>query len=77
LRVLERLFPVLSEPSAAYPLSRQLVVAHAVQGVQVHDTGLVALMVAHELKHILTFNSNEFSYYHALIETLDLTAATW
>ena len=51
--------------------------ANAVQGVEVHDTRLVALMVAHGFKHILTLNGNDFSRYHALIETLNPTVATW
>ena len=49
VRLLERLFPVLTEIPAAYPLWRHLVVAHGVQGVQVHDARLVALMQAHGL----------------------------
>src|SRR3954463_2821696 len=54
LRLAERLFPVLPDDAAAYPLWRQLVVLHGVMGVQVHDARLVAWMQAHGVSHILT-----------------------
>src|SRR5258708_5844088 len=44
LRVVERLFPVLADTTAAYPLWRQLVVRHGVMGAAVHDARLVAWM---------------------------------
>src|SRR5258708_29248006 len=53
LRVLERLVQLLADLPTAYPLWRQLVVHHAVQGKQVHDARLAALMQAHAITHIL------------------------
>ena len=67
LRIVERLFPVLTENSGAYPLWRNLVVAHGVQGVQVHDARLVALMQAHGIGHILTLNPADFSRYSGVV----------
>jgi predicted nucleic acid-binding protein len=67
LRVLERLFPVLTENSGCYPLWRNLVVAHGVQGVQVHDARLVALMQAHGISRILTLNVADFSRYAGVV----------
>src|SRR5689334_10528976 len=52
LRIVERLFQVLPDAPAAYPLWRSLVVAHGVMGVQVHDARLVALMQVHGLTHL-------------------------
>jgi len=66
-RLLERLFPVLTETPASYPLWRNLVVAHGVQGVQVHDSRLVAIMQTYGVTHILTLNSADFARYYATV----------
>jgi predicted nucleic acid-binding protein len=66
LRLLERLVPLLPETPGAYPLWRNLVVAHGVQGVQVHDARLVAFMQAHGVTHLLTLNAADFARYHAI-----------
>jgi predicted nucleic acid-binding protein len=42
---------------------RQLIVAHDVCGVQVHDARLVAAMRVHRVKRILTFNEKDFARY--------------
>jgi predicted nucleic acid-binding protein len=63
LRIVERLFPVLPDQPSAYTLWRQLVVAHSVQGVQVHDARLVACMQTHGVAHILTLNGADFARY--------------
>lgn len=67
LRLLERLFNVLPETPAAYPIWKQLVVAHGVMGVQVHDARLVALMVAQGVGRILTLNTADFARYPMII----------
>jgi predicted nucleic acid-binding protein len=67
VRLLESLFPVLTETPGAYPLWRNLLVAHGVQGVHVHDARLVALMQAHAITHILTLNAADFRRYHGII----------
>src|SRR5438477_3229260 len=56
VRVLERLFPVLTESSGSYSLWRNLLVTHNVQGVQVHDARLVAVMQAEGVGQIMTLN---------------------
>jgi predicted nucleic acid-binding protein len=66
LRIVERLFPVLPDSPAAYPLWRQLVVSLGVMGVQVHDARLVALMMAHGIAELLTLNAADFSRYLAV-----------
>lgn len=66
LTILEAVFAVLAELPAAYSLWRSLVVTHAVQGKQVHDARLVALMQAHGITHILTLNDADFVRYPAI-----------
>ncbi len=63
LAIIEAVFAVLSEPSTAYRLWRSLVMTHAVQGKQVHDARLVALMQAHGITHVLTLNGSDFTRY--------------
>lgn len=65
LRILERLFPILPEIPNIYPEWRRIVVAFGVAGVQVHDARLVAVMRAHGVSHILTFNDADFARYVA------------
>jgi predicted nucleic acid-binding protein len=66
VRLLERLFRVLPDSPSAYPLWRQLVVQHGVQGVQVHDARLVAWMLAHGISHLLTLNAADFVRYQGI-----------
>jgi predicted nucleic acid-binding protein len=63
VRRIERLFRVLPDSLIAYSLWRQIVVQHAVQGVQVHDARLVAWMQAYVITHILTLNAADFARY--------------
>ncbi len=67
VRILERLFPVLTENSGTYSIWRKLVVAHGVQGVQVHDARLVAVMLAHGVAQILTLNAADFTRYAGVV----------
>lgn len=68
LKAIEAGFPLLAESPAAYSIWRGLVVAHAVQGKQVHDARLVALMMAHSVTHILTLNAGDFSRFPGIVE---------
>ncbi len=63
LSQLERLFPLLQDLPEMYPKWRQLVVDYEVSGVKVHDVRLVALMITHNVTHILTFNTSDFIRY--------------
>lgn len=65
-RVLARIEPFvfrLPDSDAVYPEWRRLVAAHAVRGKTTHDARLVAAMVVHGVKHILTFNVADFARY--------------
>jgi predicted nucleic acid-binding protein len=59
-------FPVVPDVPAIYPEWERLVNFYAVQGVQVHDTKLVAAMRVHGLTHILTFNAKDFTRYQEI-----------
>jgi predicted nucleic acid-binding protein len=67
--IVERVCPVLPDSPSAFGLWRQLVVQHAVMGVQVHDARLVAWMQAHGLTHVLTLNAADFARYGITVLT--------
>ena len=51
----------------AMPSGKRLVVRHAVSGVQVHDTRLVALMTANGIRYLLTLNPTDFKRFPNVI----------
>lgn len=63
LQRIERFFPLLSDSPTVYRVWRRLVVDYDVSGVQVHDARLVATMLVHDVKYILTFNIQDFIRY--------------
>ncbi|MCY4402662.1 MAG: PIN domain-containing protein [Candidatus Poribacteria bacterium] len=63
LQDLEQSFPLLSDSPKVYPKWRQLIVDYEVSGVKVHDARLVASMISHDVTHILTFNTADFTRY--------------
>lgn len=63
LQDLEKAFSLLPDSPKVYSVWRRLVVKYEVLGVQVHDARLVAAMIAHNVKHILTFNVTDFQRY--------------
>ncbi len=65
LRLIERIFPVVSDGKDIYPEWKRLVRDFQVMGVQVHDARLVAAMKIYGLTHILTFNVGDFERYQA------------
>ena len=58
---LESFFEVLHENAASYIAWKALVVQHRVIGVQVHDARLVAVMQAHDIRQIVTFNAGDLT----------------
>jgi predicted nucleic acid-binding protein len=69
-RFLERYFTVLPDSALTYSTWRQLVAAHNVLGVKVHDAWLVAAMRSQSISRILTFNRSDFARYDG-IECVD------
>jgi predicted nucleic acid-binding protein len=66
LKTFEQAFARLPEPAETYARWRELVVRFGVSGVKVHDTRLVALMLANGIDRILTFNAADFQRYEVL-----------
>lgn len=64
---LESNFTILPDSPSIYPEWRRLVVAHSVAGKQVHDTRLVAAMNVNQIKHLLTFNTDDFKRFTGII----------
>jgi predicted nucleic acid-binding protein len=62
-RLIERRCKLLPEHPGSHAIWRQLLVAHAVSGVQVHDARIAAAMWAHGLTHLLTLNGTDFARY--------------
>ena len=63
---LEAAFPRLDEPWNVYDIWRDLAIRFAITGVKVHDTRLVAVMLANDVADILTFNTRDFRRFHEL-----------
>ncbi len=59
----EETFSLLQEPSDIARRWIDLVTAHSVLGKQAHDARLVALMAAHDITELLTFNAADFTRY--------------
>ena len=62
-RMIERYCQFLPETAAAHHEWKRLIVAYAVQGVQVHDTRLVAVMKTFGITHLLTFEKGNFTRF--------------
>jgi predicted nucleic acid-binding protein len=75
LKVIEAGFSLLTELPTAYAIWRSLIVAHAVQGRQVHDARLVALMMAHGITHVLTLNAGDFARFPGIVEIAPVSLA--
>lgn len=63
----ESTFHLLPDPPEVYWEWRRLVEAHRVMGKQVHDARLVAAMRMLGIRHILTYNVQDFVRYPDLI----------
>jgi predicted nucleic acid-binding protein len=61
--LIERLFTLLPDSPAIYAEWKRLVVLHEVAGSKVHDAKLVAAMMVHGVRRLLTFNTVDFARY--------------
>jgi predicted nucleic acid-binding protein len=57
---LQNKFPILADSPQIFPTWLRLVATHDVKGKNVHDTRLVAVMMAHGITDLLTFNTDDF-----------------
>ncbi|MFN0120275.1 MAG: type II toxin-antitoxin system VapC family toxin [Blastocatellia bacterium] len=62
-RLIERRFRLLTENAATHQEWRRLVAAHAVHGVEVHDTMLAAVMRVYNIPNLLTFDKKDFKRF--------------
>ena len=73
---IEAFFPLLAEVPEIYPHWRTLMETIDIRGRQVYDARLVAVMLAHGITHILTFNGSHFRRFPGItvVEPGDLTS---
>jgi predicted nucleic acid-binding protein len=65
-RMIENQIPMLPDDSAVHLVWRRLLVAHAISGVQVHDSRIAASMQVHGVKRILTLNTRDFARFPSI-----------
>ncbi len=61
--LLKSLFTLKPDIPEIYIVWEQLVIKYQVRGKQAHDTRLVAAMMAHQISHLLTFNTADFKRF--------------
>lgn len=61
-----RRFTFLTDTTTVFGHWRTLVQAHRIVGKRAHDTRLVAVMLAHGVNHLLTFNTDDFTGFTAI-----------
>ena len=62
----ERLVGRLPDSDKVYEEWRRLVVSYGVSGKETHDASLVAAMLVHGIKGILTFDRDDFARYREI-----------
>lgn len=60
-------FPQLEETPQIFPHWLNLVTSYQIQGKRVHDARLVAVMLAHGVTHLLTFNPDDFRSINEIV----------
>lgn len=60
---IEQFFRLILDTSGIYAEWKRLVIAHAVEGKQVHDARIVAAMNVHRISQLLTFNKDDFKRF--------------
>jgi predicted nucleic acid-binding protein len=58
---------ILDEPLEAADLLRVLVRRYQIQGKHIHDANVVAVMLAHGLQRLVTYNSSDFQGFDEII----------
>ena len=60
---IEKFFRLILDKPGIYAEWKRLVIAHAVEGKEVHDTRIVAAMNVHRISQLLTFNKDDFKRF--------------
>jgi predicted nucleic acid-binding protein len=78
LMAIQRLFRLLRDERAIYPVWQQLVLTLEVKGKQAHDARLAAAMQRHAVGHVLTFNAPDFARYSFVtaVRPVDVVSGT-
>lgn len=64
---LQRRFPMLPDTPEIFVRWMDLVKRLPVHGKRVHDARLVAVLEAHEIEHLITFNTADFKVFSSLL----------
>lgn len=79
LTALTSRFGMLGDRNAVLPIWRNLVSTHDVKGKNAHDARIAAVMSAHGVEHLLTFNGDDFKRFPHVraLKPLDVVAGTF
>ena len=58
---LRTLFPLLEDRPEIFPIWLELVTTNKIKGKRSHDIRLIAIMLSHNVDHLLTFNPSDFA----------------
>ena len=64
---IEKAFILLPDVEAIHHEWRRLVLAYDVSGTKVHDARIVAAMIVHGIRHILTLDGGDFERYTEIV----------
>jgi len=67
VKKLEGFFEILYENARSYGIWKELVLNQRVRGTKVHDTRLGAVMMANEIRQIVTFNVADFARFTSIV----------
>ncbi len=64
---IEKAFILLPDVEAIHQEWKRLVLVHGVSGAKVHDARIVAAMIVHGVRQILTLNGSDFDRYTEIV----------
>lgn len=73
--VLAEIYNILEDGAAVTGALLEIVSRFATSGRQIHDANIVATMLAHGVRRLLTFNTADFARFGGIIDLESLPAA--
>ena len=67
IRQIEKVFILLPDVEAIHHEWRRLVSAYSVSGTKVHDARIVAAMIVHGIRQLLTLDGSDFGRYTEIV----------
>jgi predicted nucleic acid-binding protein len=67
IRKIEKVFILLPDVEAIHHEWRRLVSAYGVSGTKVHDARIVAAMIVHGVRQLLTLDGSDFERYTEIV----------